>query len=302
MRRSLGVLGLVMLGLALVAPVAARADEACDNAVFDEAGLLASGRAAVDQAAAALAQTGAAVRVRVVGSLDGQSIDAWEAAVEQRCPAWTFNGRREAHLIVVAVAVSERKTGIWYGSNWAGALDSTWRQIQLVGMNPKFKEGDIAGGLAAGLDQLNTAVARWQAADPPVPASPGPDLPEVPDPSPSGGGGGWNGAGVAVVGVIAVAVVGVLVRLTRAGSAAGVNDDGDDGDDDDDDWPFGRRRRRRGFWSTHPWGPGGPFGRSSGNSPPSSSADSSSWSGGASSGGGSSSSGGSSGGGGSTSW
>ena len=171
MRGKRVVLGAVALLTLLGArPGPAGAEELCTNRVFDDAARLGILRQAVDQTTTTLAQAAKAdVYVRVLARVPGADLDAWQAELERRCPNWQNGaGGRAPGLVVVAVAVDDRKTGIYYGEQWRAALDPKWQAIQDNAMNPRFKEGDIGGGVLAGLAEVTAAIA----ASPAAPASP----------------------------------------------------------------------------------------------------------------------------------
>jgi uncharacterized protein len=293
----------VVLGVGgLWAPGRAAASERCTNRVFDEAGLMGQRRDLVLTTADAAARVGADVHVWMLDRIPGGDIDAWEASLEAECAEWRAGGRRKPDLLVVAVAVGDRKTGVYYGERWNQALDHQWRQIQTDFMNPLFKAGDYPAGLAAGMGALAAAIAGQP--PPAAPATPGDS--QSPSHSPGdgfgdgdggfgfgspGGGDGSNGfAGLLFVGVLATGV-GIAARIVSGG---GFFDDDGDNDDDDD-------RRRRRWWSSSGPGMFSDGGWSSGGRGFFGGGGSSG--GGFSGGGGGSSSGGSSGGGGgSTSW
>jgi hypothetical protein len=62
------------------------------------------------------------------------------------------------NLVVVMISVAEHKTGIYYGSQWGTALDSAYLTIQTDSMNPRFRDGDLTGGMTAGLDALRQVI------------------------------------------------------------------------------------------------------------------------------------------------
>lgn len=314
------VLGVALFG-ALAGPARpgpAAAHESCTNRVVDESGQVGSLGPGLDQAANALSKTtGAELYVRVMSTVPGGDIDAWQAGAEQRCPNWREAGsetRRLPTLVVLAVSVNDRKTGIYYGERWKPALDPKWRSIQDNAMNPRFRSGDIGGGLLQGLSEVVAAIAPASAA---VPTTEAPfrdaerrvvERVPAPDPMPTGGDDGGAGAWPAlIVGLGAVSVVFGIAKKLSGGSGGGgmgstsyppayVQDGDNDGAgglfgallgggraDDDDDWPRS--------------GGGSSFGSGGGSS--SGGGGSTSWGGGGSSGGSSSGGGG---GGGSTSW
>ena len=124
----------------------------CEALVWDPEDVLA-GDDTVRAAAEALRADGYDVRVRVEPPTDGD-IDARLAQVEEVCPGWIVDGDRPADRVIVMLQPSSRSTGLWYGADVSGALADRWESIQVDDMNPRFRDGDFAGGLAAGLERL----------------------------------------------------------------------------------------------------------------------------------------------------
>ena len=150
----LGLIG----SLALV-PTAALAQN-CDRAVVDEAGVLGGGASRVEAAAKELESAGADVRVRVIRTFGSAgNLDNYEDALERSCRSWqAADGGTKNNLIVLIVALSDRKTGLYYGSLFKRSLESRWLAIQTDEMNPHFRDGDFAGGIAAGLREIAQVV------------------------------------------------------------------------------------------------------------------------------------------------
>lgn len=123
----------------------------CDQLVSDPGAQLGADIADVESAAFSLQATGSDVRARVEPAVDGGSIDGRLAQLDRDCPAWQVDGDRAPHLVVVAVSPLSRQTGIWYGAEESDGLSDGWEDIQARDMNPRFKDGDFAGGMAAGL-------------------------------------------------------------------------------------------------------------------------------------------------------
>ena len=294
----------------------AAADEFCDSRVFDESGgRIGAVRQGLEQAAGTVSNTtGADLYVRAMSRVPGGDLDAWQAAAERRCPAWGgLSGGRSPNLIVLAVSVDDRKTGIYYGSRWKAALDPSWRSIQDSAMNSRFRQGDVGGGLLQGLVQVAAAIAP--VATPVTEAPPFMDRRPVPSPVPVAepiedddwrdGGGGSDGADAWLILVLALGAVGAVFSIARTltggsgGSIPPVARAQAD-DEDEDSGLFGSGGLFSGGGSSS-WGSGGSSSGGGGSSSWDSGSSSGSSSGaGFSSGGGSSSGGG--GGGGSSSW
>jgi len=111
----------VLLGVSPADAAPQGADAGCGTTVVDGADVLGADRPKVDAAAHRLRERGALVRVRTVGSVAGTDLDAAAEALETRC-GWRVDGRRTSTLVLVMVAVDDRKTGIYYGTAWTTAL------------------------------------------------------------------------------------------------------------------------------------------------------------------------------------
>lgn len=117
-----------------------------------------------------LLNVGADVRIRIIPDLTAPTLDSWEATMRRECPSWQAEGgNRKNNLIVFAVAIKARKSGIYYGAQWAPLLDQQWPRIQSQVMNPRFRDGDWVGGLSAGMTEVWRIILRHQenAATPP---------------------------------------------------------------------------------------------------------------------------------------
>lgn len=130
----------------------------CEALVWDPEDVLA-GDDTVRAAAEELQADGYDVRVRVEPPTDGD-IDTRLAQVEEACPGWTVDGDRPADRVIVMLQPSSRSTGLWYGVAFSDALADRWESIQVDDMNPRFRRGDFAGGLAAGLERLAGSRSR----------------------------------------------------------------------------------------------------------------------------------------------
>lgn len=221
------VLGVAVSAVLLAvagAPRPAAADEFCDARVFDESGgRIGSMRQGIDQAATTLSTTlGAEIYVRAMSTVPGADLDAWQAAAERRCPVWSesSSGARSARLIVLAVSVDDRRTGIYYGSRWKVALDPVWRSIQDA-MNTRFREGDIGGGLIHGLSEVAAAIAP-SVAD--VATPDGERRIAVPVRGPDGGGGEGPGSGLGVLPLALLALGAVATAFGIARKLSGRSD------------------------------------------------------------------------------
>lgn len=167
MTRSFAVLAAFIMAMMVAAP--ARAQD-CDTMVVDETGRLgAGGIASVEAAGNRLVNAGADVRVRVLESSRTSSyanLDQYLAGMQGRCASWrAADGGRKNNLLVVLLSM-DRQSGVFFGEQYRSALDGRTAGIRTGSMNPRFRDGDFAGGLVAGLDAAGRLIAA--AAAPPV--------------------------------------------------------------------------------------------------------------------------------------
>jgi uncharacterized membrane protein YgcG len=167
-KKYLIILSLIMsLPIVFLPSLTAAAQGPCEQTVIDDAGVFNQRLGEVEAAANQLVASGADVRVRTIQTYGSAgNLDRYEAALEQQCPSWTdSSGNRKNNLLVLMIAVQERQTGIYYGSQWESALGSRWPQIQSGTMNSRFTQGDFAGGFIAGLNEINSLI-RGQTVSP----------------------------------------------------------------------------------------------------------------------------------------
>lgn len=149
-----------VLILSLIAVLPASAQGSCDALVADDANVFGEKIGNVEAAAQDLVNAGADVRVYTIKTYSSVgNLDKYESEVESECSSWrAADGGRKNNLIVLMVAVENRKTGLYYGSQWTDALDAKWPQIQKKVMNPRFRDGDFAGGFAEGLQEVKKEI------------------------------------------------------------------------------------------------------------------------------------------------
>jgi len=160
--------------LAMLAAVPAYADD-CNDMVVDATGRLnAAGVATVTEAGNRLVNAGADVRVRVIPrASDYGNLDQYLARMQQQCASWrSADGGRKNNLLVVLLSM-DRQSGVFFGEQYRSALDGRTAGIRTNSMNPRFRDGDFAGGIAAGLDASGRLIAA-AAAPPPVQTAPAP--------------------------------------------------------------------------------------------------------------------------------
>ncbi|MFA5986534.1 MAG: TPM domain-containing protein [Parcubacteria group bacterium] len=129
--------------------------------IVDNANLFGGKAQDVQRAAQALQSKGADVHIWTIRSFAGEasSLMEYEEKLEKSFPAWqSANGKRKSNLIVLMMSLTERKTGLYYGSEFGRPLEKNWIRIQTDLMNPKFGRGEFAEGFIAGLDEVTRLV------------------------------------------------------------------------------------------------------------------------------------------------
>ena len=115
--------------------------------------LTASERAALEQKLAALEQRkGSQVAVLMVKSTQPEAIEQFSLRVAE---AWQIGRGKTDDGIVVVVAKDDRRLRIEVGYGLEGAVpDALAKRIIAEQITPRFRDGDYAGGLNAGVDAL----------------------------------------------------------------------------------------------------------------------------------------------------
>jgi uncharacterized membrane protein YgcG len=129
----------------------------CNAAIIDSTARHVLGNeSGVSDAVAKLQAKGIDVRVRVMDTAPGGSIDAWYRTMVDACPSWAgLTADAKPNLLVVAVTLDHQDT-IQYGQNLARMQDQV-DQIR-ADMGGQFRDGNIAGGVAAGLNEAYGAL------------------------------------------------------------------------------------------------------------------------------------------------
>lgn len=137
------------------------ASDWCDALVIDQTGKISSTEKTVASAANQLVSRGADVRVRIVSDIGQEpTLDKFIDQIRKNCPSWqALDGGMKNNLIVLAVSLGNRKTGLYYGSQWSSVLGGQWTSIQADEMNPRFRDGDFSGGVVAGLKRISVALS-----------------------------------------------------------------------------------------------------------------------------------------------
>jgi uncharacterized membrane protein YgcG len=102
---------------------------------------------------------GADVRVMVINRMNTATLDAYEALIEHQCTSWRApDGGRKNNLVALIVSTGDRKLGLYFGSQWP-MLKPRWPSIESSVIKPRLRDGDIAGGIAAGLNEVTRLIS-----------------------------------------------------------------------------------------------------------------------------------------------
>ncbi|MFM6832437.1 MAG: TPM domain-containing protein [Novosphingobium sp.] len=128
--------------------------------VLDQANIIPDAEEAVlsQKLSAYNAQTGRAVVVATVASLDGQEIDTYGTELGHQ---WGVGGKSTDQGLILLVAPNERKVRIEVGYGLEEYLPDVLAGRIIAGaITPRFKAGDYPGGINAGIDQILTQLNR----------------------------------------------------------------------------------------------------------------------------------------------
>lgn len=165
-----GLLALVLAALLVLAAMPARAAElsfpALSGRVVDAANILpADRRAALEARLKAYEEkTSDQVVVATVPSLQGTTVEDFANRLFRH---WKIGQAKTNNGVLLLVAPTERKVRIEVGYGLEGALtDALSRVVIASAITPRFKEGDYAGGVAAGVDGILSILSKdaeeWQ--------------------------------------------------------------------------------------------------------------------------------------------
>ena len=152
----------LVLLLALVASPARAVTypPAPDGPVLDQAGLIPDAQeAALDARLREYTQrTGRAIVVATVPSLEGETIEIYAVRLFE---AWGIGGKESDQGLLLLVAPTERKVRIEVGYGLHQYVtDALSGRIIRNAITPRFREGDMAGGIEAGVSELITQLDR----------------------------------------------------------------------------------------------------------------------------------------------
>lgn len=131
--------------------------------VLDQAGIIPDADEAVlaQKLSAYNAQTGRAVIVATVNSLDGQDIETYANTLFR---AWGVGGEKTDQGLLFLIAPNDRKVRIEVGYGLEEFLpDVLAGRIISQAVTPRFKAGDYSGGINGGVDQILTQLNRTPA-------------------------------------------------------------------------------------------------------------------------------------------
>jgi uncharacterized protein len=134
------------LALVAVPPLSGR--------VVDQTGTLAAGDiASLTQTLKDLeTRKGSQIAVLIVPTTDGEAIEQFSLRVAE---AWKIGRKKIDDGALLVIAKNDRRLRIEVGYGLEGALtDATTKRIIDEDITPKFKSGDFAAGVAAGVDRM----------------------------------------------------------------------------------------------------------------------------------------------------
>lgn len=128
--------------------------------VFDQAGILQPAQeTALDAKLREYnARTGRSIVVATVNSLEGETIEMYSVRLFEN---WGIGGKESDQGLLLLVAPNERKVRIEVGYGLHQYVtDALSGRIIRGEIAPRFQEGDMAGGIIAGVDALITQLDR----------------------------------------------------------------------------------------------------------------------------------------------
>src|SRR5882724_6801099 len=150
-----------VVALLMVWACAASADvavPALTGRVVDQTGTLTSGDIASLTRTLADLQTrkGSQIAVLIVPTTDGEAIEQFSLRVAE---AWKVGRKKIDDGALLVIAKNDRHLRIEVGYGLEGALtDVTGKRIIDEDITPKFKAGDFAGGISAGINRMIRAI------------------------------------------------------------------------------------------------------------------------------------------------
>jgi uncharacterized protein len=161
-----------LLAMLLLAALAGAASAALpippppDRRINDYAGVLSAGERArlEDKLRARERESSNQIVVAIFRSLQGESLEDYSVRLAQ---AWRVGQKSLDNGVVLLIFVDDRKTRLEVGYGLEARLtDALSSQILRQVVAPRFREGKIADGIAAGLDAIDQAIAGTYKAAP----------------------------------------------------------------------------------------------------------------------------------------
>jgi uncharacterized protein len=149
-----GALGLAADDLVAVPQLRTRVTDLTATLTADQAAGLERGLAQFEK------RHGSQIAILIVPSTKPEAIEAYGIRVAE---AWKIGRKGVDDGIIVLVAKNDRKLRIEVGRGLEGALpDAIAKRIVAEVIGPRFKEGDFAGGLQAGVAKIESIIAGEQ--------------------------------------------------------------------------------------------------------------------------------------------
>lgn len=139
----------------------------CGSAINDQAGVLGSQVAQVEQAVNTLDSKGADARVITTNDFSGSAnLDAYAEAVVGQCPSWQApNGKAKTTLALLMVSPQKRQMGIYVGKAIGPAFSGAWiNKYRTEYMGPHFAAGEWAQGFIVAMNQMSARLATYNSA------------------------------------------------------------------------------------------------------------------------------------------
>ena len=108
------------------------------------------------------------IAVAIFPSLDGEEIDDFAIRVAEK---WKIGSQKNSDGVLITVAIAERKDRIDVGYGLEGQLtDALTRRIRTELMEPRFKTGDVEGGLREAIAAIDSATGGHEHPEGKLPA------------------------------------------------------------------------------------------------------------------------------------
>ena len=157
---------LLLAVLAGAAPAALPIPPPPDRRINDYAGVLSADERArlEDTLCARERESSNQIVVAIFRSLQGESLEDYSIRLAQ---AWRVGQKSLSNGVVFLIFVDDRKTRLEVGYGLEAKLtDALSSQILRQEVAPRFREGKVADGIAAGLDAIEQAIAGTYKAEP----------------------------------------------------------------------------------------------------------------------------------------